>query len=135
MTHSLSHRLIELEALEPEQTRQAVDLVKGQWWDPVKQDLLRRQVEINLAGEVMHPWLITELSHDRQAAIMTLPTLADVGGYDCRDMIRVEIVPNILEAYAIRHDLKTADTRIHPETDFYRLALHIRCIEAADRQP
>jgi hypothetical protein len=135
VTQALSRRLAELEAVEPEQTRRAVEQVKGLWWDWGKQDLLRRQVDIHLNGEAMNPWLVPALSDGQQAALLKVPTLDDINGYDCSAMIRVEIVPNILEAYAIRDDLKTSESRIYPEQDFYRLAEHIRNAEAADSQP
>lgn len=129
VTGALSRRLADLEALAPSQTRRAVDLVENVWWDFSKQDLLRRQVEIRLDGEPLHPWLIDELSPNVTAAALILPTLEDVEGRDCRDMVRVEIVPNVLEAYAIREDLKTAASNINPEIDFARLAEHIRDVE------
>jgi hypothetical protein len=134
VSKALTQRLTELEALDPEQTRQAVKQVEGVWWDWGKQDLLRRQVDINLKGETMNPWLVPVLSEGRQAAIIKLPTLNDINGHDCSTMIRVEIVPNVLEAYAIRDDLQTSDSRIHPERDFYRLAEHIHNVETGAAQ-
>lgn len=135
VTQSLSRRLKELEAVEPKQTRQAVEQVKGLWWDWGKQDLLRRQVDIHLNGEAMDLWLIPALSNGQQAGTLKLPTLDDINGYDCSAMFRVEIVPNVLEAFAIRDDLQTSEDRIHPERDFYRLAEHIRKVEADTAQP
>lgn len=135
ITQALSRRLTELEAQEPAQTRKAVDMVEGYWWDFRKQDLLRRQVEIHLDGEAMSPWLVPALANGGQAATLSVATLGDVNGYDCREMIRVEIIPNVLEAYAIRSDLQTSAPAIYPEQDFNRLAAHIRNAEAAVAQP
>lgn len=135
ITRSLSRRLTELEAMEPEQTRQAVEQVKGLWWDWGEQDLLLRQVEVHLSGEAMHPWLVPALSKGQQATILKLPGLDDVNGHDFSAMIRVEIIPNVLEAYNIRDDLHTSETNIHPERDFYHLASHIRNVEARTSQP
>jgi len=134
VTYALSDSLVELEAMEPEQTRHAVDLVEGVWWDFGKQDLLLRQVEINLDGETMHPWLMPELLQGRKAASLALPTLKDINGHDLRNMISVEIIPNIFEADTIRTDLKTTHPRIHPEVDFGRIAEHIRNAEHADQR-
>jgi len=132
VTKALSKRLVELEAVEPEQTRQAVDQVKGLWWDSDKQDLLRRQAETHVNGEEMHPWLVPAQSRGQQSTVLKLPGLDDVNGHDCRTMFRVEIVPNVLEAYTIRDDLHTSEDNIHPERDFYHLVEHILNVEAEE---
>lgn len=134
VTDQLLRRLAELGAVEPEQTRHAVAVVKGVWWDADKQDLIRRQVEINLVGNPMQPWLVSGLSQGQEAASLALPTLENIQGYDCRDMVHAEISPNILEAHAIRRDLNSTKQRIQPEVDFERLAERIHAAELSGRK-
>lgn len=124
VTHHLAAVLRDLEALEPAQTSKRIQQVKGDWWTPSGPDLLRRQTDVHLAGEDFTPWLVPgELAEPFTAR---LPSLEEVEGRDCRDVMRVRIQPNITEAGRIYRDLNTKPRQILPDKDFPRLVDAIR---------
>jgi len=123
---ALARRLKKLQAVEPQLTRAAVEMVRGDWWEP--EQCLRYQYDVGLASGAVTPWLVAGMSYDGQnlGEPMMLATLHDVMGYDLSGLYRVELEPRVLEGRPIRKVLDESGDRIRPAEHFPRIIEHLR---------
>lgn len=126
LTIALEQMLNELHPVSREDLDDAVDAVRGSWWDngaPLKRDL-------DTPLGTIDPWLVPDLPccAGAQPAALELPSLADVAGRDLTGFYTLTIQPNVLETAAIRDrlDLDPPPDEINPERDFPTLLADIR---------
>jgi hypothetical protein len=138
LTELLTRELRRLGAVDAASTRRAALAVRDTWWDGDDHILRRRLLYAGCDGEVLRPWLVELEPQSQDGAFFTpppvhwaCPSLADVGGRDCRDIVTIEIEPNIWEGERIRRDLVLSDGRLLPKRDFPRL---IAIILARERE-
>ena len=68
----------------------AAEMVRDRWWKGWV--AIRRDLDVGLSTSFKVPWLVAEFGTD--AAMLELPTLADVFGYDLRAVITLSIMPS-----------------------------------------
>ncbi|MGB7159857.1 MAG: DUF4056 domain-containing protein, partial [Tepidisphaeraceae bacterium] len=128
VTVALREELAELGAVSPEETELAARAVEGLWWSRGRP--LKRQLDVGLSDDTVHPWLVPGLPFARDAAPQSfaLPTLTQVNGHDFADFYSVRIDPNIPEAQRMRDLLPGRPLRFRADRDLPLL------VEATRRQ-
>lgn len=102
-TVALNEHLVELGVVSVDCQYRAVQGVRNLWWKSL--EILRRDLDVGLSGNVKIPWLVPGLDccPDAQMMPLTLSDLSNVNGRDLRCCLEVQIRPG---ASMIRRTLR-----------------------------
>jgi hypothetical protein len=116
-TVALQAELRELVAVTPEQTRYAVEAVRGKWW--AEGEPLKRQTDVGLTTGVIQPWLAPDLPFARgvKPRPFALPNLDDLLGPHGRAFCEVSIEPRLREVARARAALPDQPARFDGSRD------------------
>lgn len=90
VTHALEEELRAMGVVTRKEQERAAELVRDRWWKgwlPVRRDL-----DTGLSTGFKVPWLVPEFG--TEAAVLEVPSLADIYGHDLRGLISVRITPS-----------------------------------------
>ncbi|MEX0777157.1 MAG: DUF4056 domain-containing protein [Phycisphaeraceae bacterium] len=129
MTAALDRAMTCYGAVSPQETSQAVRLVKGKWWRGIT--AIKRQLELGDEDQPVEAWLVPGASlggdgGDVEPASFTLPSLRHVLGRDMTGFYDLAIDPHILEWSQIAALLSPQPDRIHPREHFPVIMEHVR---------
>jgi hypothetical protein len=126
VTRLLDRRLSELEAVSPELTDAAVEMVRDRWWEP--EHPLRYQYDIGLDSQCVRPWLVAAMSDVGADFGRPLPlaSLEDVRGWNLTGLFDVALEPHVMEGAPIRRVLGGDVQRIVPAEHFPRIIDYLR---------
>lgn len=121
VTVALRAELRNLQAATPEQTRFAVEAVRGKWW--AGGEPLRRQTDVGLTTGVIEPWLAPDLPFARgiKPRPFALPNLYDLLGVDAPTFCEVAIEPRLREMARARAALPDRPTWFDEKRDLPEL--------------
>ncbi len=118
VTHTLESELRALGRVSRAQAREALEQVKGNWWTWNRSR--KRFLDVGYPQGKVEPWLVRDLSFDPapEPRIFTVPSLRNVAGQDCREMLDIRIQPRVLQSNKVHQWLPERENPIHPEEDF-----------------
>ena len=128
VSEAIRQQMIELAAVSPEQTREAIEQVRNQWWLPEWGTQRRRHLDPILDDNKIEPWLVRGMSscNNAPAKTLTVPTLTDVFGRDCSGMYRVRIEPKTSAARHLTTFIKPRPLMVDPDLHLSIIMKNIR---------